>query len=493
MRVQGALRSKGRRGVVRQAIALLLLASLAASAPGGATAGWVDDWVAQKTETSPGYFEGQKRGYYTGGGFSARWNLQNDYLWSVTAPKLKTGCGGIDAFMGGFSFLNADYLVQKLQRIMSAAPAAAFDIALKTLAPQVSETIGKLENLSNKLNNIQLDECKSARAMVATIASPFTNNAQQGEMAAIQADWWSSTGAGDLWTEFQKQRKADGDKPDPAASAGSMSGCSADFKAVFASGSLITNAAGRMGLSDADYMRLIRGYVGDIFIQAPDPANNINAYKVIFDEPCEKQDLQALLDGNAQGKDVNGACTQIPDANRNLRQYVHNRMLAVANKYRNRQALSAEEEAFVNTSPLAVGLVLKTAVGEKQEGQIIAQLSEVTAKAYAFALLSDLYAKARSIFDTSKALMSAQGDPVGNNPAHTCKIENVQTALGSIESMEGRLFHLMGAAQGEYATMTAELNTLYEFVRKQKTFSDEVYKTLSSKFGEGVANRALGG
>lgn len=95
----------------------------------GWSAGWVDDWVDQKVETSPGYFEGQKRGYYTGGGFSARWNLQNDYIWSVTPPRLKTGCGGIDAFMGGFSFMDPDYLVQKLQRIMSAAPAAAFDVA----------------------------------------------------------------------------------------------------------------------------------------------------------------------------------------------------------------------------------------------------------------------------------------------------------------------------------------------------------------------------
>jgi conjugative transfer pilus assembly protein TraH len=108
MRVQREQRSRGRGGVIWRAVALLLVAGLAASAPGSATAGWVDAWAAQKTETSPGYFEGQQRGYYTGGGFSARWNLQNDYLWSVTAPKLKTGCGGIDAFMGGFSFLSRD-------------------------------------------------------------------------------------------------------------------------------------------------------------------------------------------------------------------------------------------------------------------------------------------------------------------------------------------------------------------------------------------------
>ena len=96
-------------------------------------AGWVDDWLQQKTETSPGYFEGQKRGYFTGGSFSARWQQSNDYLFTAMPPKIKAGCGGIDVFLGGFSYLNFEYLVTKLQRIMQAAPAAAFDIALNVL------------------------------------------------------------------------------------------------------------------------------------------------------------------------------------------------------------------------------------------------------------------------------------------------------------------------------------------------------------------------
>src|SRR5208283_5539131 len=35
-------------------------------------AGWINDWIAQKTESGPAYFEGQKRGYFTGGSYSAR-------------------------------------------------------------------------------------------------------------------------------------------------------------------------------------------------------------------------------------------------------------------------------------------------------------------------------------------------------------------------------------------------------------------------------------
>ncbi len=458
----------------------------------GWCAGWVDDWIDQKVETSPGYFEGQKRGYYTGGGFSARWNLQNDYLWSVTPPRLKTGCGGIDAFMGGFSFMDPDYLVQKLQRIMSAAPAAAFDVALKVLAPQVSDTIRSLESIADRLNNIQLNECKSSRALVATIASPFAPQNKQGELAAIQADWWQSTGGGDLWTEFQKLRQADNDKPDPTAATASMAGCSADFRSVFTGGSILEQAGARVGVTSADYLNLIRGYVGDIFIQAPNPALNINAYKVVYDKPCDQdKGLKDLLDGTAQGKPTNGACTTISDANRNLRRYVQNRLSAIAARYRSRQALSPADQAFINASPLAVGLVLKTAVGEQQEDAVIAQLSDVTAKAYAYSILTDMYAKTRGIFETAKNIMSTQGGPTGNNATSSCRIENVSESMAAVEKIESRLFDLMREVQTEYATTVAELNTIYEFVRKQQRFSEQAYQSLRQRFGDGVASRAM--
>src|SRR6185369_4988461 len=148
------------------------------------------------------YYEGAKRGYYTGGTFSARWPNGNDYPVTVTMPSIKSGCGGIDAFLGGFSFMNVDYLVQKLQNILSAAPAAAFDIALKTLAPQVADTIKSLEAITDRLNSLQLNDCKAAKALVATAASPFSSvmsDSLKAEMKTAQTDFMVSSGAKDLY------------------------------------------------------------------------------------------------------------------------------------------------------------------------------------------------------------------------------------------------------------------------------------------------------
>ena len=54
--------------------------------PAPTNAGWVDDWFAQATYSGASSFEGQKRGYYTAGNFSARFPHSNDYLATASLP-----------------------------------------------------------------------------------------------------------------------------------------------------------------------------------------------------------------------------------------------------------------------------------------------------------------------------------------------------------------------------------------------------------------------
>ena len=109
--------------MLKSILAPVFIAAVILSVGTSAEAGFADDWLANSTTSSPSYFEGQKRGYLSAGGFNARWKTSSDYLVSVTPPRIKAGCGGIDAFWGGVSFLNPDYLVQKLEQIVQNAPA----------------------------------------------------------------------------------------------------------------------------------------------------------------------------------------------------------------------------------------------------------------------------------------------------------------------------------------------------------------------------------
>lgn len=54
-----------------------------------------------------GAYEGQSAGYYTLGSMHARIPVQNTQITSIQLPSIKAGCGGINQFNGGFSFLNS--------------------------------------------------------------------------------------------------------------------------------------------------------------------------------------------------------------------------------------------------------------------------------------------------------------------------------------------------------------------------------------------------
>src|SRR3546814_17290635 len=69
---------------------------------------WAESCFDNVTYTSPGSFEDQTRGYLTAGGMSGRVDVHNDYLMSLSLPMVKAGCGGIDMFLGGMSFLDPD-------------------------------------------------------------------------------------------------------------------------------------------------------------------------------------------------------------------------------------------------------------------------------------------------------------------------------------------------------------------------------------------------
>jgi conjugative transfer pilus assembly protein TraH len=455
-------------------------------------AGWVDDWLQQKTETSLGYFEGQKRGYFTGGSFSARWQQSNDYLFTAMPPKVKAGCGGIDVFLGGFSYLNFEYLVTKLQRIMQAAPAAAFDIALNVLCEPCSKTIKSLEAITNTLNNLQLDECKSSRALVATVVPPSLADAKdrQAKLAGIQGDFLQSSGINDLWKSINDQTNANTNKP-IADMKQALAGCPADIKDVFGTtGSVINNIAAKTGFNNPAYLDMLRGLIGDISII---DAGNAG-YQVGHTPPCEENryaSFDNFLDGSVYARAAGGICARIGDNSANLTDYVRTKMNRITGRMKAKQPLMDEDSAFVDASPLSIGLVLKAAVGTNQEASVISTLSDVTAKAYAFQLLSDLYTKAWNIMEKARSLAQAQTGATQGEQEHRCKIEMLSGAIDGTTEMQAKIVEMVSGVRKSYAASVQEVMGVYNLVDKMEKFDKLANSMLSSKFGSAVAARTL--
>ena len=76
-----------------------------------AQAGWVDDWLQQHAGSTPNYFSGQQRGYYSGGSFSGRWHSTAEYPVTVEVPRIKGGCGAYWAVFGAFTAAHAWFAV----------------------------------------------------------------------------------------------------------------------------------------------------------------------------------------------------------------------------------------------------------------------------------------------------------------------------------------------------------------------------------------------
>jgi conjugative transfer pilus assembly protein TraH len=321
-----------------------------------------DDWIAQHTEAAPGHFEGQKRGYWTAGSFSGRWQTQNDALWSISAPKVKSGCGGIDVFLGGIDMLNFQYMVDKLQNILQVAPAAAFDIALKTLCEPCASTIKTLENATNMLNQIQIDDCKASKAMVATIASPFVSDeSRQAKLADTQADFVQSSGIDTLWHSVKKATSANNDNPSVDLKQ-TLKGCPKEVISVFGTqGSVMDNLARQIGFNDTLYTDLLRGLLGDINIVSVS-----TSFKVVFIPPCDKNQrltIDDFLNGRGTARNDSGSCYSIKDVNKNLILWVNKKMQSIAAKDKARSPLNSDDAAFVNALPFPAFNIIKTALG----------------------------------------------------------------------------------------------------------------------------------
>lgn len=129
--------------------------------------------------TSSSIMKGQSAGYLLGGSFYSRMPVRNIQLISITLPSISAGCGGIDAYLGAFSYINSDQLQAMAKMIMSNAIGYAFDLALETTCPQCKMVMDKLQALANDVNSLNVSTCQAAQALVGGIVGKRLAQDQQ--------------------------------------------------------------------------------------------------------------------------------------------------------------------------------------------------------------------------------------------------------------------------------------------------------------------------
>jgi len=290
----------------------LFLFKISSSYASGGMNGYMTNLLSDIQSLSPTAYSGQQRGFFVGGSMEIPPQGETIQPFSITLPHLSfNGCGGIDLTAGGLSYLNFKYLVQKLQGILQAAPAFAFEIGLKILSEQAGGVMNDLEAATNAINDLNLNSCQAMNKIVGAI---MPTASQTKDVQEKQASTNAQATGGSSWL---------GGALDKIGS--DVSGAWSNFVSNFTSGatgssgaanqanplvsfglpsntSVLHNAGLNIQSGFPNLIPTIRYFVGDV-VPNPNSSGNVSA-RTIYEPPC----------GSYSFKDYSGITKDIVEA-----------------------------------------------------------------------------------------------------------------------------------------------------------------------------------
>lgn len=444
-----------------------------------ASAGWLDQWFDQQVSSGPNYFEGQKRGYFTAGSFSARIPSSTDYLFSIEAPRIKAGCGGIDAFLGGFGFTNFDYLVQKFQRLIQAAPVVAFQIALNTLSSQLEGIIGKTEDIINALNSIQLNECAMMKPF--TMIDLYKDDREKQFVDAAEAAI-KTTGLTDLFKSLTaKGARVETKTGQTSSPSEQYAGCGTELQAVIDSSGDNTGVIGHIAhIGGYDSLApLIRGMIGDVVIKAG-PSTIYGS----LTPACTENAFGSFKEGKLFKKDSPYAQACSSDTVESLRDKIGNYLMDAYLKVRSKQFYTAEQEGIFKISPLPVYNLVRYAAVTK-DSSILPAIADPVAKGMLYQAFLDVYLNLYKILSKMEEVSTKTNN---TDPDKLCNTMHIREKMRELIARAKDFFEY---ARSVYTASLSENATTVNMALTYQNFEDIVYKQLSERFSVSVAQRAV--
>ena len=113
----------------------------------------------------PSSYKAQGRSYVSGGSMLYRVPSGSHSLAGFRAPHFSVGCGGIDIYGGSFNLIESDQFITILEETVQNAEVFFIDLALRTISPQIANTMEKVYGWLEKLNEISINSCQTGRAL----------------------------------------------------------------------------------------------------------------------------------------------------------------------------------------------------------------------------------------------------------------------------------------------------------------------------------------
>lgn len=130
-----------------------------------------DQASAMHNSTPAGFYDSGASGTLTGGSYMIKTPRREIPVISMQAPHLKTGCGGIDLFMGAFSIPSREEFVSFLRSIGTAIPGVAFSLAMQAMAPDLNEQMSQFRDMMMHYSELLGDNCQAAEALLDNVGA----------------------------------------------------------------------------------------------------------------------------------------------------------------------------------------------------------------------------------------------------------------------------------------------------------------------------------
>lgn len=152
---------------------------------------WIKDNMID-VGSDMGYYQTQTRGIYTLGSQTIKFREVGGAItpFHLDPPRFNVGCGGIDIAMGGFSYLNPEFIIEKLKAISAAAPAFVYQMAISALCKDCQNIMNELEKFANMINGMNFDTCDAIQASQG--AGKLVGEAMNQSLTGGQSDSWMS-------------------------------------------------------------------------------------------------------------------------------------------------------------------------------------------------------------------------------------------------------------------------------------------------------------
>ena len=128
-------------------------------------------------------------------------------------------------------------------------------------------------------------------------------------------------------------------------------------------------------------------------------------------------------------------------------------------------------------------------MASKQGSFILASLSGIVAKAYAFGILKDLYG------DISQAIWSAEAQMAkeGQGAKPDCQVDLTKDTIPKLHKLQVKIFDMMKLVQADYANSTKEQIAILDLSRRFEEFNNIATEKLSHGLSAGMALRVMKG